>query len=52
MAGVFAITKLMVLFATSFALFSASHSSSFADDLPIDPISQDTGMVVTGSQDT
>ena len=41
MAGVFAIMKVMVLFATSFALFSSSHDVSFADDNPLnEPLAQ------------
>lgn len=45
-AAFFAITKIMVLFATSFALFSTSHDTSYADILPIDTIVEETG---TGS---
>lgn len=51
-AGFYAITKILVLFATSFALFSGSHGTSFADTMPLDSISQDTGMVDTGSSNT
>lgn len=51
MAWFFAVTKVLVLFATSFALFSSSHNTSYADTLPIDAIPQDTGSVLmdTGS---
>ncbi len=52
MAGFFAITKIMVLFATSFALFSTSNDTSFADDLPISALVQDTGTVVSGADTT
>lgn len=51
-AGFFAITKIMVLFATSFALFSTSNDISFADDLPISALVQDTGTVVSGADAT
>ncbi len=50
MAAFFAITKVMVFFATSFALFATSHDISFADQLPIDPLVQDTGSVLSGTQ--
>ena len=52
MAGFFAITKIMLLFATSFALFSTSQSTSFADSLPVDSLTQDTGTVSSGSTTT
>lgn len=47
-AAFFAITKVLVFFATSFALFATSHDASFADDLVMDTIAQDTGAVLSG----
>ena len=51
-AWFYAITKILVLFATSFALFSGSHGTSFADTLPLDSMPQDTWIVNTGVADT
>ncbi len=50
-AWFYAITKILVLFATSFALFSGSHGTSFADTLPLDSMPQDTWFVETGVVD-
>jgi hypothetical protein len=51
-AGFFAITKIMVLFATSFALFSTSQNASFADSLPMDSLVYDTGTTLSGTDTT